>query len=211
MNKIRRAKGIAEFVLLTTPAIALVLFGIQQMLQPVPTETRYPAPGTPPAIEVAKDQRHVAMIDKRFPVADGFKHVDKIVWNHMQGGYHCPDNIDSSINDLGVAFPKNMPIQEIDANLRAIARELFEEGAKYVTISAFSGDPTGDAPYPEEVAHLIFAPYGDLRKTDRLYHLDEYKAVIKHKSSLQQPKQKVPVLIRIVDGATGKQGIEEKN
>ena len=180
-NKLR-VKTVARFVVLTTPAIALTLFGIQQMLELVPTETHDPEPGTPPAIEAAMAQPQIAMIDRLLPVPNGVWRPVEIKTSRYDNVDHGAGQPDCVRNIVTVEAPDNMSSQEVDENLRAVAREAFEKGAISVMVFAFSPHTKVSANrYP--VATLTFAPYGDWDRTDRIYNLEEYKTVISHSSN----------------------------
>jgi hypothetical protein len=64
--------------------------------------------------------------------------------------------------------------------MRAAARQAFDKGALSVKVQAHTGRDASTIESP--VATLTFAPYGMWDKTDRVYFLGDYKAVIRHHS-----------------------------
>lgn len=183
MNKLPSAKAIARFVVLTTPAIALVLSGIQQIREPSPVMISYPAPGTSPETETMKYYLgQIALANELLCAGYGFQPLAKVVKIDSPNVAHTHDNHPFDRQIVFVTVPDNITEKSLDANLRAVARDSVANGMKSVVVSAYKSSK-GVGSGADCIADLTFAPHGDWDKTDRFYDVDEYETVIRHVSS----------------------------
>lgn len=178
MKRMPSAKEIVRFALVATPAIWLTLFVIQQSMEPMPVFTYNPAP-IPAFTTDCIGCGDEAVIDALLPVAEGFKSkatitkVEDATIRRAAGITKYPRQI------ITVSLPYNLGPDEVDANLREVARHAFEDGVLNVVVVACRPVHPGYSSLLP-VATLTFAPYGDFDKTDRVYSINNYRAAIEH-------------------------------
>lgn len=114
-------------------------------------------------------------LDTLLPLPKGFKPKYRVEDTTNGIAVKEPGAAIINTQHLYVTVPDRMPQKRIDDNMRAVAREAFEHGAMCVEVVAYYRREGHHTPV---VATLTFAPYGQWDRTDRVYDLEEYKAVI---------------------------------
>lgn len=171
-------KASIPFFCRIVPAIGITLLGVKLAVMAI-TVGFTPAsiaPSTPTTLISTTSQADPLPIETLLPVEDGFKtaaRIEKVLVTDLP---MPSQDLSYQRRIVLVTLPDGMGQADVDANLRVVCREVFEDGAMSVLVVASSGVGTGS----KQIASLTFAPQGTWAKTDRIYDLCEYSAVIWH-------------------------------
>jgi hypothetical protein len=115
----------------------------------------------------------LATLDTLLPVPEGFVGKAKVNYSYTYGPeYETPLSLYRR-RLVVIVTPPGASETEVDTELRAVARREYGRGALTVRVVALPPNGTG-----REAGKLLFAPHGSWDKTDRVYGIDEYEAVI---------------------------------
>lgn len=173
MIKMPGIKSTCRFLLHTAPLIGITLLGIR-LITAVADGSLKPLHATNPGCVRVAPSRSLATL---LPVPEGFSPVAKVTSNEehdVPTGHWSPRY---TRREVVITLPKHLSAEEVDANLRAVARGVLENGAMSVSVEARGEGKTPDS--SQILAHLTFAPRGEWHRANRMYDPKEYKAVIR--------------------------------
>lgn len=169
------------FLCRAVTAIGITLLGIKIAVIAMTGAFAPPsvAPSTPTTLVTTTSQADPLPIETLLPVEDGFKTVARIEKVLITDLPMPSQDVSYQRRIVLVTLPDGMGQAAVDANLRAICREVFEDGAMSVLVVGFNASG-GIRIGSKQIASLTFAPQGTWAKTDRIYDLCDYSAVIWH-------------------------------
>lgn len=188
MFKIPSAKTVRKFLpMILFNVLGLVLVGIKlgearmtsrQVYHCRPKGEIYCSPGSSLGPDPIPDS---IRLDALLPVPDGFVSKAKESSAYTLGPSTVFGFKEYKRRLIAIVTPLGASEKEIDAELYTAARREYERGASIVRVVAFNPDGSTITSASQECGSLLFAPYGNWDRTEAIYFLSTYEAVIYHR------------------------------